>query len=251
MNPISVSSSTVTLPPASCNSSIYQKSMSCLPYLPATYLTREQQKNPNSELFGYFNYNPHDLLYGPGEPVNLTHYFNETELVINTHFVLENVTLTNSTQYNNKILSNTSNSTDTGIAPKIIQLNRTITKLFNQTITRSIDYKYYLNNAWSVITNNAEYFYWKEGINKDMNRDMRNNCNKTLSQKQSPIDLCAYQINAKCHEHHQIRNRVSHYNCAQTLFALNFCHDINTELLIFLFTNASLLTIGGKYWFQR
>ena len=45
-----------------------------------------------------------------------------------------------------------SNLIDTGIASKIVQLNRTVTKLLNQEIARSVDYKYYLYNAWNVIT---------------------------------------------------------------------------------------------------
>lgn len=119
----------------------------------------------------YFNYNPYDIHYGPGNATLKMNSYNESKE-----------------------------------SSEIVQTeSKNMTKK-NTTVTKSYEYIDYEGNTWSSVRNSKEYDYWKEF---DMNRTLGNRCNSNPWRRQSPIDLCETHVNTGCLEHHQIRNRVS------------------------------------------
>ena len=71
------------------------------------------------------------------------------------------------------------------------------------------DSKFGPANGWGDVKNNAEYLRYEE-LSVTQQRDLTNKCN--MNTGQSPIDLCEFNINEKCHEYHQTRTRVSSYH---------------------------------------
>ena len=125
---------------------------------------------------GYFNYNPNDDKYGPGQKRQKTWYYNVTSK-------------------SSMDDDDNNNDDDNHIAME----NENI-------IMKSFEYLDYEGNTWIDVKNNEEYYYWQ---NFDMNRTLGNRCSSVPKRKQSPIDLCETHVNSECLEHHQIRNRVS------------------------------------------
>ena len=124
---------------------------------------------------GYFNYNPNDDKYGPGQKRQKTWYYNVTS---------------------KSSMDDDNNNDDDN---HIVMENENI-------IMKSFEYLDYEGNTWIDVKNNEEYYYWQ---NFDMNRTLGNRCSSDPKRKQSPIDLCETHVNSECLEHHQIRNRVS------------------------------------------
>ena len=150
----------------------------------------------------YFNYNPYDKNFGPGKGVEVVYKYNETSQKIEvvyesrneTSWILQNIT------------NSTSNYTSLVNTTFVETITTKIQKTKNTTITKSYVYKIFEDNAWSTVRNSREFDYWKDF---HMNRTLGNRCASTPRRTQSPIDLCETHVNTECHEHHQIRNRVS------------------------------------------
>ena len=126
--------------------------------------------NVSEAVISYFNYNPFDENYGPGQPMNQTHTWNETETTMNA----------------------TMQAPDSTAAA--------------QLTNHAMNYTFFEGNAWGKVVNPPEEQYWTKF---DMGRTLGNRCENDAWRRQSPIDLCGHVVNAECLEHHQIRNRVS------------------------------------------
>lgn len=150
----------------------------------------------------YFNYNPYDENFGPGKAMEVVYNHNETSQEIQNVYESRNET----TWILQNITNSTTNHTSWVNTTFVETIMTKIQKTKNITITKSYEYKNFEDNAWSTVRNSREYEYWKDF---NMNRTLGNRCASTPKRTQSPIDLCETHVNTECHEHHQIRNRVS------------------------------------------
>ena len=158
--------------------------------------------NTNSTARSYFNYNPLDENYGPGQPRKRSYEYNETKEKMVT-LVRERIETSWKLLEVTNITTNTTSIVNTTTTTHV---NETINKVMNKTITKSFEYTEYEGNSWTSVKPYEEKQYWKEF---NMQRTLRNRCASNPWRKQSPIDLCETHVNTECLEHHQIRNRVS------------------------------------------
>lgn len=135
----------------------------------------------------YFNYNPFDEMYGPGQLFQTLYYYNETKSEI-TAAMKEKIGTTNINA------TNTHSTFEPG----------------TKTILKSMEYNDYQGNTWDTVRDSLEYQYWNKF---EMGRTLSNRCALSPTRTQSPIDLCETHVNMECLEHHQIRNRVREFLC--------------------------------------
>ncbi len=150
----------------------------------------------------YFNYDPFDVNYGPGQATPKVYHYNETKE--ETILIHEERNVTTWTLEN--ITDATTKTTSLVNLTKVQTILKATKSTRNITIPKSLEYTYYDGNTWSSVRNSQEHQYWKDF---NMNRTLGNRCDSKPWRKQSPIDLCEVHVNSKCGEHHQIRNRVS------------------------------------------